>query len=524
MQSEMLSGGLVSAGREWIVRHFSWEGLRTLVLLGVGMQVVYLVFFVLTSVFSVRAPSGSEQPLDLPALLIWMVSYLAFMGLLFVGYCYAIKFVRRVPADRVQQRNWILLFAGVSAVILLFLPALFSHDLFSYIIYGRIVSVYGNNPYTTVPIEVATDPFQRFVDWKGVPSVYGPVWTTFSAVLTYVGGSNVQFEILAFKFAAVVLHLSNVYLIWQILTKLDLKWRAAGTLLYAWNPLTVIEFAGNGHNDVMMLFFVLLAVYAYVQQKRYLGLVFLTLSVLTKFITIVLVPMYVFLLLRKEPDNRARGLVLAKSGLVVGVLFFGFWLPFWAGFSTIFALKGQPALSEYVNSLPQVGFWLIRSALQVVLPMTDLQAYSMGDTIVRDGAMVIFFAYWLKVLFETKSFPQMLGNWFKVLVFYLVFVGTWFWPWYVTWLVVLAALGDRPRTMKLTILFSFSVLLAYALWPLPPSPLAVKYPLSGLAIFGIPAVVLLYEFLVRRKRRRLGPAGLLPVNPPSTEQSPSSLL
>lgn len=471
-----------------------------MVLLGAAMQALYVVFFALTSLLPVATPFASEVPLDTPALAIWVVSYVTFMVLLFVAYCLAIRMVRQGHLDPLRLRNWIILFSALFAITLLFLPVLFSHDLFSYIIYGRIFSVYQNNPYTTVPIEVATDPFIKFVDWKGVPSVYGPVWTIFSVILTTLGGTNVLLQVLAFKAGAIVLHLSNVFLVWQILSKLNPRWRAAGTLLYAWNPLTAIEFAGNGHNDVMMLFFVFLSVYAYVQNRRYLGLAFLTLSVLTKFITVLLLPMYILLLLRKEADNRGRAWLLVRSALIVGVLFVGLWLPFWAGFSTVFAVKSAPALSEYVNSLPQVVFWGVRSLLQFFFQVSDLQAYSTGDVIVRYGSEILFGFFMIKMLLDTRSYDHMVNNWFKVLFVYLVFIGTWFWPWYVTWLVALAALREQPRTLKLTILFSFSVLLAYALWPLPPHPMAVKYPLSGIAIFGVPFFALLFLYLWRRRR------------------------
>ncbi|MCL4552727.1 MAG: hypothetical protein M1305_04140, partial [Candidatus Marsarchaeota archaeon] len=449
--------------REWIHKNFGWQGLETLVLLGVAMQALYVVFFALASLLPVTTPFASEVPLEAPALVVWFVSYVTFLVLLFVAYCFAMRTARGKSLDPLRLRNWILLFAGLFAVTLLFLPVLFSHDLFSYIIYGRIFSVYQNNPYTTVPIEVATDPFIKFVDWKGVPSVYGPVWTIFSVILTTIGGANVSLQVLAFKSGAIALHLANVFLVWQMLSKLNPRWRATGTLLYAWNPLTAIEFAGNGHNDVMMLFFVFLSVYAYVNNRKYLGLAFLTLSVLTKFITVLLLPMYILLLLRKEADNRSRGWLLVRSAVIIGVLFFGLWLPFWAGFSTVFALKSAPALSEYVNSLPQVVFWGVRSLLQFVFQISDLEAYSTGDLIVRYGSEIFFGIFMIRMLVDTRTYDHMLSNWFKALFVYLVFIGTWFWPWYVTWLVALAALHDRPRTLKLTVLFSFSVLLAYAL-------------------------------------------------------------
>src|SRR5262245_49686901 len=65
------------------------------------------------------------------------------------------------------------------------LPGLFSTDVFSYVMYGRTVAVYGGNPYATPPAAFAADPFLNWVFpfWRDQASVYGPLWTDFSGLL-----------------------------------------------------------------------------------------------------------------------------------------------------------------------------------------------------------------------------------------------------------------------------------------------------------------------------------------------------
>src|SRR4249920_2937656 len=57
------------------------------------------------------------------------------------------------------------------------LPPLLSHDVYSYIDYARLGVVHGLNPYSHPPRAAPADSVLAHVDWKGVTSVYGPLFT-----------------------------------------------------------------------------------------------------------------------------------------------------------------------------------------------------------------------------------------------------------------------------------------------------------------------------------------------------------
>lgn len=61
-------------------------------------------------------------------------------------------------------------------------------------------------------------------------------------------------------------------------------------LIYAWNPLPVWEFAGNGHVDAIAVCFVSLALLAACSRKTGLSAAALAAATLTKFLPIILVP------------------------------------------------------------------------------------------------------------------------------------------------------------------------------------------------------------------------------------------
>ena len=89
-----------------------------------------------------------------------------------------------------------LVFAGVFRLTFATLPGLFSTDVFSYVMYGRIAAVYGQNPYVQPPASFPDDPFLAWVFpfWRDQPSVYGPLWTDFSWLLSRVTGSWSNFD------------------------------------------------------------------------------------------------------------------------------------------------------------------------------------------------------------------------------------------------------------------------------------------------------------------------------------------
>src|ERR687885_589774 len=76
------------------------------------------------------------------------------------------------------------------------LPGLFSTDIFSYVMYGRIAAVHAANPYIQPPADFASDPFLAWVFpfWRDQPSVYGPAWTDLSWLLSAASAERSNFE------------------------------------------------------------------------------------------------------------------------------------------------------------------------------------------------------------------------------------------------------------------------------------------------------------------------------------------
>ncbi len=388
--------------------------------------------------------------------------------------------------------------AGLS---LLTLPRLFSKDALSYLVYGQAFGVYGLNPYTTSPNHMQFDFNFRLIDWHDAVSVYGPVWTLLCTALYKLAAplatTHIWGYIIGFRALGLAFHLGNALLIWYILGRIRPQQQIAGTIFYAWNPLALIEFAGNGHNDAALIFFLLAAIAAHVAERRRTTLVvlFLTLSVLTKFITLLVVPAYALLLWRTTAAppgrwiSRARVVAWAQALGVAALAFVVLWAPFASALRNPLFLLDATAMSRYDNSLLQLAYWGAKSALGLVFP-PELSA-QVANLSVKLIGRVAFVGIWLVLTWRTRDTTDWLRGSFWILFCYLMLATPWFWPWYVTWLVALAPLVAGRRTTAIAMTFSVSVLVIYVMWGNTlPFDRGSLYPAHNIVAFGLPLLVL----------------------------------
>ena len=156
---------------------------------------------------------------------------------------------------------------------LLFLPGLFSQDVFSYIAYGRLASIYDLNPYVWPPSAIPRDAVMPWVAevWRTYAAPYGPVWLDVQWVLAHLFGSaSIVDQAMAYRLVANALLLANLGLAWLALgrlTHLNRAQRTAALAILAWNPLVLFEIGANAHNDALMVSFSLLALIVFARSR-----------------------------------------------------------------------------------------------------------------------------------------------------------------------------------------------------------------------------------------------------------------
>jgi len=412
----------------------------------------------------------------------------------------ATRAATRIHDLRSRHLAFILAGACLLGITLALLPALPSGDVFSYILYGRIITVHHANPLIVTPSQFPRDPFLSLVFWQGVRSVYGPVWLDISAGVTALAqalGGSLATYVGLFKLVGLLAHLANTALIWGILGILAPARRLWGTLLYAWNPLCLLEFCASGHNDAIMLTFALAGVYLLMRDWEAPALVAFAFSIGTKYVLIAVLPVYFAMAvresLRRHDWKQAAWQVGWRLGIVLLVLV-AVTAPYWSGARTLEAIAFSPPAQRLDNSLLDAISWPLRSIAQLC-GLSRGAAASIVDTGLKITGAMVFAGIVFRWMLRARGHEEMLRGWAAILFWYSVVAAGWFWPWYVTWPVAFAALLPWDTLSGAILLLATGVLTEYAFLPLYAAPI---YGLRAWLAFG-PALL----YLMWRERTAL---------------------
>ena len=148
--------------------------------------------------------------------------------------------------------------------IFLLAPPLALTDVFNYINYGRMEIVHHLNPYTTIPIlEPHNDPSYSLSNWHQLLSPYGPLFTlmTFAVVPLGVAGS-----FWALKGILVLASLAMILLVWKCARLLG-RDPVAAIVLVGLNPIVLVWGLGGDHNDFLVLLLIVLGFYLLLRAR-----------------------------------------------------------------------------------------------------------------------------------------------------------------------------------------------------------------------------------------------------------------
>ena len=175
------------------------------------------------------------------------------------GYVLALKHAPRLGA------RWVI--AAIVAVhgIFLLSPPLALTDLFNYVNYGRMDVVHGLNPYTTIPVlEPHNDPSFLLSNWHELLSPYGPLFTLLTFVVVPLGVAG---SFWAIKSILVLTSLATILLVWKCARLLGRE-PVAAVALVGLNPIVLVWGLGGDHNDFLMVFFITLGFYLLLLARR----------------------------------------------------------------------------------------------------------------------------------------------------------------------------------------------------------------------------------------------------------------
>ncbi|HZR39284.1 MAG TPA: hypothetical protein VFB12_04165, partial [Ktedonobacteraceae bacterium] len=386
---------------------------------------------------------------------------------------------------------WLILgFGALFASTMVFVYPGTAIDVFTYITQSIILVLHHANPMVTPGTQYPDDPLMKMSGGLvGTPSPYGPLAVLIDAISTVIMGRNFLANLLLLKFLFSSFMLIEAFLVYKILSSYAPKVALAGALFISWNPHILFEYSANSHNDIVLMLFVTLAVLALVKNRYVLACALLTASILVKYVTLPLLPLFLIYGIWQQPTYSKKAIYFFQAIGVSLLLSILIYLPFWSGQDTIHSLLNEDNIymASFATMLHDT------SGLHISLDQ--------GKAIGR----VIYGLFYLYALFlSTRKLPDMLRGGFIALFCLVAFATSKFEIWYAIWPVMLAVLtGRREQSLAaflLTYGASISVTMYVYLWVwmgVNDQTLAVIHNMAYLISFA-PALLLLFCSALRQ--------------------------
>ncbi len=322
--------------------------------------------------------------------------------------------------------------------LLLPLPPNLSHDSWRYVWDARVF-LHGYSPYVTPPGNPALQPLRDFIfansRFRNVPSLYPP-GAQYIYLLSYL---LVPSSLYFLKTIFVLFDLASCVVLIRLLARKGLD--PARALLYAWCPLPIVEFALQGHVDVLTITFTLLAALTANDRRgrgRALTGFFVGMATLSKLYPIVMLAAVVRL-----RDWRRDWLLVLSCLLTIALGY----LPFYVqGHGQIFGFFGTYASEQGQNAgLIQQLIFQFDHARHLTLSVIIAHEHSVAFVLLVSLSLLIF------VLRQVQRIGLEAGT--LILFGLMLAVSSHVFPWYTAallpWIVLLLpARGERrPRAL-----------------------------------------------------------------------------
>ena len=152
---------------------------------------------------------------------------------------------------------------GITLVFAVATPSNQSGDVYSYAMYGRIVTEHHHNPFASYPVHFEGDPMRRHVNplWQRTPDIYGLGFTVIMAGLAPVIGQSTFLVHFSYQLIAVAAVGAMLWLLWK-------RTRNPAVLAFVGlHPLLAVSVVNGGHPDALVALGVLVAVLLAIERK-----------------------------------------------------------------------------------------------------------------------------------------------------------------------------------------------------------------------------------------------------------------
>jgi hypothetical protein len=316
-----------------------------------------------------------------------MVLYIILLLLLFIVYFATISFFQKKRIHVVDLKKIIV---GISIVLAFAYPAMLSTDIFNYVSSARIIAHFHLSPYEFAPEHFVGDPWQDFINYRGITTVYGPSWTLLSTVPYFLGFENYLLVLFNTKILIIIFYLATIFLLWKM------SRNAYAVLLFALNPLTIIETLVSAHNDIVMMFFALLALYLVRKKQFILACIMLVISIAIKYVTVALLPVLLYCIWQEARGRQVNWeKIYFVSAMLMLVMFFVSYFhkeiyPWYVIWFMVFSYL-IPQRKSFLMFTTALSFGMLLTDLPFMLVGSNTSVVQWSKFLLASGGTMIFF-------------------------------------------------------------------------------------------------------------------------------------
>jgi alpha-1,6-mannosyltransferase len=399
--------------------------------------IYYLLILVSTIGYSLIAFSIQrfETQLLLPA-----------YGVIFLAYLWMV---------RTAKDEQIVFYVGIAFLfrfIFLFALPILSDDFYRFIWDGRLWSA-GYHPFAELPssyVQQGITGIDRALFLKlNSPeyfTIYPPVSQLVFWISVKISPQSIMGSVLAMRIILLLAEAGSIFIMYKLLKRLSLP--VLNILLFALNPLVIIELTGNLHFEGLIIFFILLTAYLLLRNQWISSAITIALAIASKLVPAIFLPS---LISRMGIKNSLT------YGLVVGIALMVVFLPL---FDKEVIQSMSESMGLYFNRFEfnaslyylvrEYGFWKYGyNIIQTVGWKLGLMSLLI--------ILTISFKNGLKWEVSKISVPALISDWLWVLSTYFLFT-TILHPWYITTLIALSIF----TTYRFPIVWSAMIFLTYA--------------------------------------------------------------
>lgn len=340
------------------------------------------------------------------------------------GFLFLLCLLSYSRAEQYPVAFWIGLAIFLRLLLLGAMPNL-SDDFYRFIWDGRLWLA-GEHPFTHLPSSYIssgtplpdglTEELYHKLNSPHYYTIYPPINQAIFTLSALLSPQSLWGSVFWMRIALLVAERGSLFLIRRILQIQDRSPRLL--LLYALNPLVILELTGNLHFEALMIFFVLLSIYIYHRylnspQKEWLAGTALALAgaIGSKLIPLLFLPLW-FKRLPKSSFSFLLGITLLLSFLLFLPLFNLSFLKGMLSSISLYYLKFEFNAGLYYL-LRELGFWLFDNNIIIqagpvlaLLTLSGILWLSLNKKAVKlPLAEAMFWAYAIFLLFSLTVHP-----------------------------------------------------------------------------------------------------------------------